>query len=676
VLHGTEVRDPYRWLEDGDTEETAAWTAAQNARTRAVLDALPRRPLLHRRLEALLRVGTVGAPAVAADRVFTLEREGDQDQAVLVVRSAIDPDEPPRVLVDPHRLAADHAAAIDWFSPSPDGRLVAYGVSEAGSERGTLRVVDVGTGAVLPDAIPHVRHPSLAWLPDGSAFAYSRLPDPATVPEGDDGYWETVWWHRLGDLGRDADELVLGNLDRTALPMAVISPDGRWLVLHVHLMPTRTDVILVDRETAARTVVVEGQEASTWCQVVDDRLVAVTNLGASRGRVVTASVHAPAADQWETIVSESSAVVEAALVAGDALLVATTEHAISRLHRYGLDGSGGEEVVLPEPGSVVGLDADPAIERAFLAFTSFTRPSSLWRWTREAGSTVEAWSRYPSPVDPGRFVTEQVFYTSTDGTDVPMFLVRAAATTPSPETPTVLSGYGGFAIPSTPGYSAGLVVFCENGGAYAVPGLRGGGEYGEDWHRAGMLDRKQQVFDDFAAAGDWLVAQDRTSTDRLAIRGGSNGGLLVGATITQRPDLCRAALCAVPLLDMLRYHGFLIGALWVPEYGDPGDPHAFATLLAYSPYHAVVQGTAYPATLLLAAESDSRVDPMHARKFAARLQAATSTPDERPILLRVETRAGHGQGKPASKQADELADGWAFLEWQLGLDPSRGPGPT
>ncbi len=647
------------------------WTAAQNARTRAVLDALPNRSPLHGRLEALLRVGTVGAPAVVGDRVFTLEREGDQDQAVLVMRSAVDPVEQPRVLVDPHVLASDHAAAIDWFSPSPDGRLVAYGISEAGTERGTLRIVDVEAGALLSDAIPHVRHPSVAWLPDSSAFAYNRLPDPATVPEGDEGYWETVWWHRVGDPGSDRDDLVLGDLDRTALPMAVISPDGRWLVLHVHLMPTRTDVILLDRQTGERTVVVEGKEASTWCHVVDDRLFAVTNLDASRGRVVTASVHAPTAEQWETIIPESGAVVDAAVVADESLLVSTTEHAVSRLHRYRLDGSDPAEVALPETGSVVGLDADPAVERAFLTFTSFTRPSSLWRW--DTGREVEPWSRYPSPVDPDGFVTEQVFYTSTDGTDVPMFLIRASGATPSPDTPTVLSGYGGFAIPSTPGFSAGLVVFCEDGGVYAVPGLRGGGEYGEDWHRAGMLNHKQQVFDDFAAAADWLVARGHTSPDRLAIRGGSNGGLLVGATIIQRPDLCRAALCAVPLLDMLRYHRFLIGALWVPEYGDPDDPEGFAILRAYSPYHAIVDGTSYPATLLLAAESDSRVDPMHARKFAARLQAATSTPDEKPILLRVETRAGHGQGKPASKQADELADSWAFLEWQLGVDGKRAP---
>ncbi len=661
------VADPYRWLEDGDDPESVAWTQAQNARTRIVLDALPARPVLHERLLALLKVGSVGSPIVAGDRVFTLDREGDQEQAVLVVRSATDAGEPPRLLIDPQPLADDHAAAIDWFSPSPDGRLVAYGVSEAGTERGTLRILDIDGNTLLPDAIPNVRHPSVAWLADGSAFAYTRLPNPTTVPEGDDGYWETVWWH---EVGGGPDSLVLGGLDRTALPMATLSPDGRWLVLHVHLMPTRTDVILVDRQTGRRTVVVEGEEASTWCQVVGDRLIAVTNLGTPRGRVVAASVHDPGVTAWQTLVPETSAVIEAAVVAGGWLLVASTEHAVSRLDRYRLDGSGRTSVTLPETGSIVGLDADPADEAAFLTFTSFTRPPSLLRWTPGAG--IEAWSRYDSHIDSAAFVTEATTFASSDGTAVPVFLVRAATTVPSPTTPTVLSGYGGFAISSSPGFSPGLVAFCQAGGVYAVAGIRGGGEYGEEWHRAGMGDHKQQVFDDFAACADWLVATGRTSRERLAIRGGSNGGLLVGAAITQRPDLCRAAVCAVPLLDMLRYHRFLIGALWVPEYGDPDRPADFATLNAYSPYHHVVDGTPYPAVLVMAAESDSRVDPMHARKFTARLQAAAdpARSQKEPVLLRIETRAGHGQGKPASKQADESADSWAFLAWQLGLDLS------
>ena len=670
VLHGIEVPDPYRWLEDGESADTAAWVAAQNARTRAVLDALPQRQPLYERLLSLLQVGMVGSPAVAGDRVFTLEREGGLDQSVLVVRSALDAGAAARVVVDPHRLAADHAASIDWFSPSPDGRLVAYGVSEAGSEHGTLRIVAVDSGERLPDAIPHVRHPSVAWLPDGSAFAYSRLPDPASVPKGEEGYWETVWWHRVGGAAA-ADTLVHGpehGLERTALPMAAISPDGRWLVLHVHLMPTRTDVILIDRRTGARTVLVEGEEASTWCQVVGDRLYAVTTLAAPRGRVVSASLDRPRAEDWETIVPETAAVVDTAVVAGPSLLVASTEHAVSHLHRYALDGSAGQEVALPELGAIGALDADPVSERAFLTFTSFTRPAGLWRWAPPR--PLEPWTRFPSPVDAGTFAVEQVYYPSTDGTPVPMFLVRARGTTPSPATPTVLSGYGGFAIAVTPAFGPGLVAFCQAGGVYAMAGIRGGGEYGEDWHRAGMLGRKQQVFDDFHAAADWLVAEGRTSREKLAIRGGSNGGLLVGAAVTQRPDLCRAAVCTVPLLDMVRYHRFLIGALWVPEYGDPEDSEDFARLYAYSPYHRVVEGTAYPAILVVTAESDSRVDPMHARKFTARLQAATSRPEDRPVLLRIETRAGHGAGKPAWKQAEEAADTWAFVLWQLGMDGS------
>ena len=671
VLHGTEVHDPYRWLEDGDSEETAAWVAAQNARTRAVLDALPQREPLHRRLLELLQIGVVGSPAVAGDRLFHLQREGEADQAVLIVRSAVDPDGSVHVVVDPHGLAADHAASIDWFSPSPDGRLLAYGVSEGGSEHGTLRLVEVDTGTLLPDAIPHVRHPSVAWLPDGSAFAYDRLPDPASVPAGEEGYWETVWWHRVGDDAAADEPLLVDGIDKTALPMAVISDDGRWLALHVHLMPTRTDVILLDRDTAERTVMVEGEEASTWVQIVGNRIFAVTNLGSPRGRVVSASLDRPQPEHWETIVPESTgatgAVIEGVVITRGSLLVSSTEHAVSRLRRYRLDGTPAGEIALPELGSITGLDADPHAdeERAFLTFTSFARPPGLWRWTPEEG--LHPWALLDSPLEPGAFVAEQVFYPSTDGTDVPMFLVRAAATPSGPDTPTLLSAYGGFAIASSPGFAPGLVAFCEAGGVYAIAGIRGGGEYGEDWHRAGMRAHKQQVFDDFHAAADWLVAEGRTRRERLAIRGGSNGGLLVGAALTQRPDVCRAVICAVPLLDMLRYQRFLIGALWVPEYGDPEVADDFAVLHAYSPYHHVQPGTAYAATIITTAESDSRVDPMHARKFAAALQAATSTPAERPILLRIETRAGHGVGKPAWKQADEGADLWAFVFWQLGM---------
>jgi prolyl oligopeptidase len=669
VLHGVEVEDPYRWLESGGSAEVAQWVADQNARTREVLDGLDSREEWRDRLLTLLRLPTVGAASVAGERLFFLRRAGDQDQAVLVMGGALDASVPERVVIDPHVAAIDHAASIDWFSPSPNGALVAYGIADSGTERAILRILDVDHNALLPDAIPHVRHPSISWLPDGSAFAYSRLPDPETVGPGEDGYWETLWWHRVGTDPASDEPVLSDDLDRTALPATTISPDGRWLVVHIHLMPTRTDVVLIDRQTGTKTVVVEGREASTALQVVGDRVYGFTNLGASRGRVVSAAVTAPQAEDWQTLVPESSAVIEGVAVAGDSLLVASTEHAVSGLRRYNLDGSGGDDIVLPATGSIGSLDADPAYARAFLTFSSFDKPASILRWTPDG---LESW---PDDFDAAvpALVTEQVFYESTDGARVPMFLVRSRSTTPGPETPTVLSGYGGFAITSSPAFSPGVVSWCEAGGVYALAGIRGGGEYGEQWHRAGMLENKTQVFEDFGAAADWIVAESRTSRDRLGIRGGSNGGLLVGAMITRRPELCRAAVCAVPLIDMLRYHRFLIGALWVPEFGDPEDPDEFATLLAYSPYHRIVDGTRYPAVLVTTAESDARVDPMHALKFAARLQFSTSAPDENPVLLRLESRAGHGAGKPAWKQADEAADTWTFLAWQLSLRRSEAP---
>jgi len=380
VLHGTVVHDPYRWLEDGESEETAMWSAAQNMRTREVLDALPWRRPLHARLLPLLQVGTVSsdgpgagrapaavAPTVTGDHIFSLEREGGQDQAVLVLRSAIDARVPAKVVVDPHAVATDRAASIDWFTPSPDGRLVTYGISDGGSGIGTLRVVEVDTGTLLGDAIPHIRFGGLAWLPDGSAFAYIRMPDPATVADGEEHFWLTVWWHRLGDPPAN-DELLLGDLARTALPAPFISSDGRWLVFNVLHGPLRTDVILLDRDSGLRKVVVADQDARTWCQVVGDRLYAVTNLGAPRGRVVTAELAHPQPEHWTTIVPESSAVIREVVVAGERLVVASAEHAVSRLHHYDLDGGDGQEILLPELGSAGDLSADPATGRAFFTF--------------------------------------------------------------------------------------------------------------------------------------------------------------------------------------------------------------------------------------------------------------------------------------------------------------------
>lgn len=669
-LHGIPVADPYRWLEDGTTPEARAWVAAQNERTEQVLDSLARRDALRSQLSRLLRAGSSVTCSVAGERVFSIERWGHHDQANLVVRPAVAPGVA-RTLVDPHLGTGDPTAAIDWFHPSEDGRYVAYGMSTGGDERSVLRVLDVDTGTHLGEQIPHTRACSIAWMPDNSAFAYTRYPDPDTVGEDDAGYWRKVYWHRLGDPW-ERDELLWGELpDKTAWPNVSLSRDGRWLLVHLSLGWSRVDVHLIDRATGARTVMIEGIEASSSFTVVGDDVVGLTTLDADRGRIVSAPVAMAWHDHWCTIIPEGDAVLEAFVPTSDSLLVLSSTSAVSKLARHDLDGIHVEDVDLPELGSLAGLSGSEDREEAFFSFTSFARPATMFRWVP---GEVRDWSRLGESDEAGagpagEYVVEQFRYPSTDGVDVSMFVIRAAGTTPGPDTSCVLTAYGGFAINMGPAYSAAVVAVCDNGGIYAVANIRGGSEEGESWHQAGMREHKQQSFDDFIAAADWLVERGYTSRPRLSIRGGSNGGLLMGAAITQRPDLCRAVQIAVPLLDMVRFHRFLIARLWIPEYGDPDNAEELAWLHAYSPYHRVVDGTCYPAVLLTTAEEDSRVDPCHARKMTARLQAATSCGDEHPIFLREETRAGHGQGKPVSKQADELADVLAFLDWQ-----TRAPG--
>jgi prolyl oligopeptidase len=669
VIHGVEVPDPFRWLEDGGDPTVKAWTSAQNERTRAVLDALDGRDELHGRLSDLLRVDMVSAPQVAGDRLFTIERGGDRDQAVLTVRSATAPTGAGSdatggvLLVDPQELLDEETAALDWYRPSPDGGLVAFGCSTGGDERSVLRVIDVATGKLLPDEIPNTRAASVAWLPDATAFAYTRYPDPESAGEEDRNYWRTVWWHQLGDhVGHD--EQVFAELpEKTAWPDVDLSKDGRWLLIHVGVGWERVDVHVVDRTTGERTTAIEGADVTSRFEVVDGALLGVTTLDASRGRIVRAPLDDPRPENWETVIAESEAVLEGFVVTRDSLLVTSTRTAVAYLDRYDRDGGGRTSIELPELGSLAGLDGSDEREEAWFAFTSFTRPPQLFRWTPDG---VEARSPAPSALDPDRFTVEQVRYPSADGTMVSMFLVRAAGAVPDPSTATILTGYGGFAVTLAPAYSAAAVAHCEAGGLYAQANLRGGLEEGEDWHRAGQRANKLRVFEDFEAAAEWLVARGHTSVPKLAIRGGSNGGLLVGACLTRRPDLFRAVQCAVPLLDMIRFPRFLIAKLWTSEYGDPDVAEEFAWLWEYSPYHRVVDGTCYPSVLFTTGEQDSRVDPNHARKMAARLQEATGCGDDHPILIRLESMAGHGQGKPAGRQADELTDVLSFLRWQLG----------
>jgi len=623
TLHETDVVDPFRWLEDGSDPDVRAWTASQNERTRAVLDALPGRDRWHERLVELLSVPIVGAPSAAGDLLFRVERGGEREQAVLVVGPLADPTDC-RVLLDPQAATGDETGALDWYEPSWDGDLVAVGVSTGGDERSTLRVLDVATGAALPDEVPHTAAASVAWLPDATGFYLTKYPSPEAEERNEH---RSVWFHALGSPAED-DRLVFAVDEPSAWPDVSISPDGRWLLSHVSHGWSRTHVHLRSRPDGPTTgtegwrTIVEGVEATTSLRVDGDRLVGVTTLDSDRGRVVEASLDRPEPEHWRTLVPEGDAVIEAAVPTADALLVLSTRSAVSQLVRHERDGSSPRPVALPGPVSVEGLATRLDRADAVVGLGSFTRPGSLFHL--EGGGELRALATTELPFDPDDLQVGHERYPSLDGTSIGLFTITAAGHTANAETPTILTGYGGFAVTMGPAYSALAVAVAERGGQVAVAGLRGGSEEGEAWHRAGMLAEKERVFEDFEAAADHLVATGRTRPERLAIRGGSNGGLLVAAALTRRPDLCRAVHCAVPLTDMVRFPQFLIARLWVPEYGDPEEPDAFAVLHRYSPYHRAVadEGTCYPAVLVTTGEEDSRVDPNHARKMVAALQAS------------------------------------------------------
>ncbi len=664
TLHGEVIADPYRWLEDGDTPETRQWTERQNALTEAHLAAIPGRERIRRRLEELLAIGVLGAPAPAHGRYFYLRRDGTQNHPVLYWRDGLEGDD--RIAVDPNALNQAGTTALDWYFPTKDGRLLAFGLSENGSEESVLHLLDVQSGRELNDRIPRMRAASLAWLPDGRGFYYTRYPAPNEVPAGEEQYHRAVYFHELG-TDPAADPLIFKPAEKEHWPGVSLSPDGRWLLVSVARTFDETDLYLKDLAADTSMVAVARDLPATFDgEIAHGRLFLRTNLDAPTYRLYVVHPERVERDAWREIVPpRSDAVLDGVTVAGERLALSYLERASSRLRLVDLDGVPVEEVTLPTLGSLFGIGAEWDGDELFYGFSSYTLPPSVYRIDLPTGNT-SLWKRVEADVDPGKFAVRQVTYRSRDGTLISMFLVHATGLVQDGNNPTYLTGYGGFNISMTPAFSRSLLLWLEHGGVVAIPNIRGGGEYGESWHQAGILRSKQNSFDDFIGAAEWLIREGYTRPDRLAAAGGSNGGLLVGAALTQRPELFRAVLVQVPLLDMLRYHQFLIARLWIPEYGSADDPEQFRWLRAYSPYHQVRSGVAYPAVLLATAESDTRVDPMHARKMAARLQAATSA--ERPVLLRLEARAGHGAGKPLSKVLQELTDSWTFVFSELGVE--------
>ncbi len=673
TIHGVEVRDPYRWLENGESAEVKAWTAEQNRRMRERLDAVPGRGWLEERLWRWQETGSLGAPEVRGKgktaRLFHTRRAGKQNQPVLYVREGTGGKD--RVLFDVNQLASDGTQSLDWWYPSEDGALLAYGVSSSGDENSTLRVRDVLTGHDREDTIPYTRACSLAWLPAGDGFYYTRYPAPGSVPADEEPYHRQVYLHRLGtDPATDA-KIFGDGLGLSSWPNLDLSPDGRWLAVEVSEGWSKSEIFLFDtRKHEAPIPVVTGRSAIfNLVDVLDDRLLVVANEGAPRYQLWQIDPRRPEREHWKLVIPEGEDILESVAAASGKLVALYLKDAASRVRVFSNQGKLQREVALPGLGTVSAIHARHDRRDVYLPFTSFLTPTKVLRHDVSTGKT-DLWQELTAPVDTTPFTVEQVRYPSKDGTRVPMFLVHKKNLAHDGNNPTLLYGYGGFNVSLTPGFAAWVGPFIERGGVYAVANLRGGGEYGEAWHRAGMLESKQNVFDDFAAAAEYLIREKITAPGRLAISGRSNGGLLVAATIVQHPDLFKAAVCGVPLTDMVRYHLLQIARLWIPEYGSSENPEQFPFLYAYSPYHHVKDGTAYPATLIFSAESDTRVDPMHARKFAARLQAATSS--KAPILLRIEGKAGHGVGKPMAKIVEQYTDELSFLFEELGISATLG----
>ena len=671
TIHGHKIVDPYRWLEDANSPATQQFVEQEMAYTRSILDPLPGRDKINQRLEELLKIGVITTPQPAGNFYFYTRREGTQNQPIFYVREGLKGKDRP--LIDPNQLSADATIALDWWTPTHDGKYVAYGLSPSGSEMSTLHVIETATGKPLPDQIERTRAASIAWKPDNSGFYYTRYPKKGEVADGQEVYNRHVFYHALGS-DPATDPLIFGEgRDPQDWPDVTLSHDGRWLLINVGQGWTKSELFLMDVKSGAAPVrITEGKEFLYGGDIFNGKIYVFTNEEAPRYRLFVVDTRNPSRANWKEIIPQSDAVLQSVDIVGGKLLAEYQKNVISQLKLFDIDGKLLNEVPLPGIGTVAGIGGQWDRDEVFFGFQSFTVPPATYRMDLASNAKQPSlWEKVEAPsVDSSAYEVNQVWYSSKDGTRIPMFLVYKKGLRRG-KNPTLLIGYGGFNINLAPTFTRTAYLWMEKGGIYAVANLRGGGEFGEDWHRAGMMEKKQNVFDDFIAAAQYLVTEKYTDSNHLAIQGGSNGGLLMGAALTQRPDLYKAVVCQVPLLDMLRYQNFQIAKLWIPEYGSADDPQQFEWLYSYSPYHHVKTGTEYPAVMFMTADTDTRVDPMHAKKMAALMQAEAQNGSsrQRPILLRIESKAGHGAGKPRSKQVEEFTDIYSFLFWQLGVNP-------
>jgi prolyl oligopeptidase len=672
---GVKVADPYRWLEDTSTPGVKEWMDAQNHLARTYLDALPGRAALTKRYSELLHIDTITAPGRMGDRFFYMKRAAQQEKGVFYWKSAVDANDTDHVLIDPNEYVGSNNASLGDTAVTLDGRLVAYTLRPNNADEATLYVRDVATAKDLPgEIITGAKYADPSWMPDGSGFVYTYLPPAEPGKVADRPGLAVVRYHKLGTDPKKDPILHEKTGDPTKFIGAGISRDGKWIFFEQQNGWDRNDVYyqpLNGEPTAALAnswkPIVVGKPFLYSTRVWKGQAYILTNQDATRFRIYQVDMTNPDPANWKEIVPESAdRVLNGMSIIGDKLVLDYLHNVVDEIEIHELDGKFIRTLELPGLGTVSELEGEPDHDTFYYGFINFTTPPEIFE-TSISDPAQKLWAKINIPVDPSPYTVEQKFYTSKDGTRVPMFIVHRKDMPMDGSTPFMMYGYGGFSVSQTPFFAAGWYPWLEAGGGFAVLNLRGGGEFGEQWHQDGMLLKKQHVFDDCIAAAEYLIAQGYTKPERLALRGGSNGGLLVGAVLTQRPDLFRAMVCEAPLLDMIRYVKFGSGKTWVPEYGSPDNETQFKALLAYSPYHHVVKGTAYPSVLFCTGANDDRVDPMHARKMVAELQAATGSPN--PILLRIEPQSGHGGGDQVKKTIEVGTDLWSFLIDQLGAKP-------
>jgi len=667
-LHNTKISDYYRWLENYSDPEVQDWIKIQLTFTKEIMDKIPHKDEVQKRLEELLKQKMITVPVARGDKIFFRKQESE-NQPILYIKDI--KTEKVEVLIDPNELSKEKPIAIDWYYPSPSGKFLIYGLSESGDEWSLLHIINIETKEILEDKIPRTRYSSICWLSDESGFYYTRYPEPGTVPAGQENYNRHVFFHTIGSDWHNDVKIFGEGRNPTEIYGLILSEDENYLQLNISYY-TKNDLYLIDLKNNNSLIpIIVGEDCLTYAVFFENDLWMISNRNAPNRAIYKTSIANPTPNNWKLVIKEADNFIKEFLVTNEHLLLIYMQNAIDHLQIFTKSGKHIKEIEMPEMADLSGIAGNnyqyPARERkdCYFSYKSFFEPMVIYHYKVD-NDKLEVFDEIESPANPSDYVAKQEWFKSKDGTKVSMFIIHKKGLVKDGSNPTILYGYGGFNIPiQPPVLDEARFFWMERGGIIVGVNLRGGSEYGENWHRGGMREKKQNVFDDFISAAKYLITEKYTSSDHLAIMGGSNGGLLTGAAVTQHPELFKAVYIGVPLLDMIRYHHFSIAKLWIPEYGSAEDFEQFKYLLKYSPYHNVRERINYPAIYLTTAESDSRVDPIHAMKMTALLQWANKS--DEPIIFYIEKEAGHGIGKPLDKVIESSVKLFGFLGWKTGL---------